>query len=75
MYLDKTIVDIRDEDLCLDNNNPIKLIEITKEIIVKIERVLNCSISFSEEGEKVLELWSFQMCIKMRNYLGSMKII
>ena len=54
MYLDKTIVDIRGEDLCLDNNNIIKSIEITKEILVKIERALNCSISFSEEGEKVL---------------------
>jgi hypothetical protein len=58
-----------------DNKNTTKSIEITKEILVKIERVLNRSISFSEEGEKVLGLWSFQMCIKMRNYLGSMKII
>jgi CheY-like chemotaxis protein len=70
VYSDKTIVDIRGEDVFLDNNNTIKSIEITKEILVKIARVLNCSISFPEEGEKVLVVVEFSNVYKNEELLG-----
>ena len=64
VFSDKTVVDIKGEDLLLDNNNTIKSIEITKEILVKIARVLNYSISFPEEGEKVLFVVEFSNVFK-----------
>ena len=60
---DKNLIDLRGEDFFLDNNNKVKSIEISKEILFKIARALNCSISFPE-NEKMLFVVEFSDVFK-----------